>query len=341
VNVELSLETVTPMFLGGANQQPELRPASFRGALRHWYRALVGGAVGSDLNALRVAESKVFGDTEGSSPVRLRLRDTMNREFTFDLDKDSRGRQLRNGHNYLFYSTRLGDNRRVPFSPRQSRSQGIVTLTFSTRPGAYQGDRALQHSCASAWLLTHFGGLGTRSRRCGGSLQALEGSWPGLPDFPVTARNAAELQKIFQISLRQICALVGTAKTPSLDFDVIHPDVCRVWVIRGEFPWLTWKDAVEAIGTTMQTFRAAQGENRNELNSIFGLPIRHDPSPSLQRRASPLWLRVTKLASGEHVGVATLFKANFTAERREVGGGYTLIERFIQTFPVHLEVIYR
>jgi CRISPR-associated protein Cmr1 len=126
VNVELSLETVTPIFLGRADQQPELRPASFRGALRYWYRALVGGVVGSDLHALRVAESKVFGDTEGSSPVRLRLRDTMIRECTFDLDKDSRGRQLRNGHTYLFYSTRLRDNRRVPFSPRQSSASTVL-----------------------------------------------------------------------------------------------------------------------------------------------------------------------------------------------------------------------
>src|SRR5262249_4085858 len=30
--------------LGGVTQQSELRPASFRGALRYWYRALAGAA---------------------------------------------------------------------------------------------------------------------------------------------------------------------------------------------------------------------------------------------------------------------------------------------------------
>jgi CRISPR type III-B/RAMP module RAMP protein Cmr1 len=35
MKVLLTLETVTPLFLGGAEQQPELRPASVRGALRY------------------------------------------------------------------------------------------------------------------------------------------------------------------------------------------------------------------------------------------------------------------------------------------------------------------
>jgi CRISPR type III-B/RAMP module RAMP protein Cmr1 len=38
--VELTLETVTPLFLGGAEQQPELRPASVRGALRYCARRM-------------------------------------------------------------------------------------------------------------------------------------------------------------------------------------------------------------------------------------------------------------------------------------------------------------
>ena len=110
MKVELTLETVTPLFLGGVTQQSELRPASFRGALHYWYRALVGGVVGNDLSALRLAESKVFGNTEGSSPVTLRLRGAMRPMTTFDLDKDNRGNQLRNGHQYLRQNRRLKPN---------------------------------------------------------------------------------------------------------------------------------------------------------------------------------------------------------------------------------------
>jgi hypothetical protein len=63
--IDLALETVTPLFLGGADPRgdPELRPASFRGLLRFWFRALVTGVIGDgNLPTLREAEAAVFGD---------------------------------------------------------------------------------------------------------------------------------------------------------------------------------------------------------------------------------------------------------------------------------------
>jgi hypothetical protein len=51
---------------------------------------------------------------------------------------------------------------------------------------------------------------------------------------------------------------------------------------------------------------------------------------------------VTRLADKEntHVGLATLFKSDFKRGQHEVGGGYALIEQFVQTFPICLEVIF-
>jgi CRISPR-associated protein Cmr1 len=42
-NITVKLETVTPLFLGGAEPhgEPELRPPAFRGAMRHWLRVEV------------------------------------------------------------------------------------------------------------------------------------------------------------------------------------------------------------------------------------------------------------------------------------------------------------
>jgi CRISPR-associated protein Cmr1 len=41
--ITVKLETVTPLFLGGADPrgEPELRPPAFRGAMRYWLRAEV------------------------------------------------------------------------------------------------------------------------------------------------------------------------------------------------------------------------------------------------------------------------------------------------------------
>ncbi|MBK9462163.1 MAG: type III-B CRISPR module RAMP protein Cmr1 [Sphingobacteriales bacterium] len=41
--ITFTCETITPMFLSGANQDvPELRPPSIKGALRFWWRAMNG-----------------------------------------------------------------------------------------------------------------------------------------------------------------------------------------------------------------------------------------------------------------------------------------------------------
>ena len=45
--VTFDVQTVTPLFLAGADQATaELRAPSFRGEMRYWLRALVGGLVG-------------------------------------------------------------------------------------------------------------------------------------------------------------------------------------------------------------------------------------------------------------------------------------------------------
>jgi CRISPR-associated protein Cmr1 len=71
----VTLETVTPMFLAGANQEkPELRAPSFMGALRYWTRAALGGVLGdNNLEALKKAEEEVWGSTNGTGAVQIQL----------------------------------------------------------------------------------------------------------------------------------------------------------------------------------------------------------------------------------------------------------------------------
>jgi CRISPR-associated protein Cmr1 len=62
------LQVVRPLFLSGARQQEaELRPLSIRGALRFWFRAMMGGVVGGDVAKVRKLEAAVWGtETAGS-----------------------------------------------------------------------------------------------------------------------------------------------------------------------------------------------------------------------------------------------------------------------------------
>ena len=70
-SIQLRLETVTPMFLRGYdNKILELRPPPFKSLFRYWWRAAVG-----QINAdnLRAEESRLFGSTQGRSPLSIRI----------------------------------------------------------------------------------------------------------------------------------------------------------------------------------------------------------------------------------------------------------------------------
>ncbi|GAB4407644.1 MAG: hypothetical protein OHK0053_34270 [Microscillaceae bacterium] len=70
-NIIFTCETITPMFLSGADGQiPELRPPSIKGALRFWWRAMNGHL---DLKTLKEQESLIFGGTDGESGGRSKV----------------------------------------------------------------------------------------------------------------------------------------------------------------------------------------------------------------------------------------------------------------------------
>ncbi len=69
------LKVLTPMFMGGADPEgePELRPASIRGAMRFWFRAIAGAVTNKPEDVYRL-ESEVFGNTERKSKVVVRVK---------------------------------------------------------------------------------------------------------------------------------------------------------------------------------------------------------------------------------------------------------------------------
>ena len=67
----LNLETVTPMFLRGFdNEQLELRPPPFKALFRYWWRTVQDYTVRTDL---RDAEGGLFGNTNGRAPFSIRI----------------------------------------------------------------------------------------------------------------------------------------------------------------------------------------------------------------------------------------------------------------------------
>jgi len=342
--IRLQVETVTPLFLGGSNPRgdPELRASSFRGALRFWLRALLGGVLGDRPDEIFRQESEVFGSTEHASPVVVQVSHQNFQSIGYS--------QLQNhpGIAYLFFGarrTRSEPERKAIANDRH------FSCTFHLRAGV-QNPKALQAAAAALWLLTNLGGLGMRARKGGGNLRVVSTDWsdPSLPSLVLQVRTPEQLQIALQHGLHRLREWAAEAFDGSLSptfetqpaFDVLHPNWCSIAVVDREFA--NWSDALNEFGQAMQQFRrryepdysnvkaVLQGSNRLQpvQRAAFGLPIvfyfsSRGTSGTLEgeehdRRASPLLVRVTKLANGKYVLVLTRFRSLFlpTNERLQL-----------------------
>jgi CRISPR-associated protein Cmr1 len=147
--LSVPLETVTPLFLAGAEPRgaPELRPPAFRGALRYWLRAALGGVLGDDVSAVRQAEAAVFGSTDGASPVTVRLRHgPLPRPTPYERQR------LPSGRDDLYWS--MSESGRLERGNRQEAKRFYppgcaFTIDLSNRPGARATVSNLQQAAAS------------------------------------------------------------------------------------------------------------------------------------------------------------------------------------------------
>lgn len=139
-------------------------------------------------------------------------------------------------------------------------------------------------------------------------------------------------------------------------FDILHPNVCDIWVLSGQGgnSWRTSEDAIKGIGEAMRDFRSYRNPDHDNVRrwieqrvkiptverAAFGLPLpfRYSNggpadvvlgSNNHERRASPLCLRVSRLANGQYVGVAVLFHSEFL----EVGEDLKLQRSKARTSP--------
>jgi CRISPR-associated protein Cmr1 len=356
--LKVAMETVTPLFLGGAEPRgkSELRPPSFRGAMRYWLRALLAGVLGDDVKRVKEAEAAIFGSTEekwgGASAICIQVDHPPLKPQPFAKQRAQTikkyGREIKQptGRDYLYWS--MAEFRRRGLPARQFIPPGTpFTLTLRVRPGVSSGEAKMQEAVAALWLLMHLGGIGARSRRTAGSLAIVKPEQFGDLAFTLKGANtqqiANELGKgVSQV--RQMVREIHPAEPPDFQggksaFDVLHPQACKIWVLG---LWPSWERAVEGIGAAFRDFRTYRPPDHDNVakwlrgeeiptieRAIFGLPlpfryqkgpsgvVQGRPSPSdeaITRRASPLWLKVSKTKQGKFVGIATLFLSAFLPE---------------------------
>lgn len=318
--IQFNVQAITPLFMAGANQDiAELRVPSFRGEMRYWYRALAGGIVGTDVEGLKRVkelEKEVFGTTDHGSAVSIHLSNIKGtpREFTEPISERVEGKWQATGKGYLLWSMAQSGKPGRNFKPARryfppSTSFNIELATRGTE------EAGLQQATAAFWLLTNLGGVGSRSRRCAGSLSA-QIAQPAQKTISNAATDLSFKQVASVAALKQhLEDGIATARTlikpengqravHEAQFDALAKETCRIWILQDRgYPWNNVDDAMTAIGADLQWYRG--GIKPLEDRAIFGLPLKDVTNA---RRASPLLLRITQLQGNKYVGVAVLFK---------------------------------
>ncbi len=347
--VTFTLRVLTPLFLTGAEQTTaELRAPSFRGLMRYWHRALVGGLVGANtpsLERLKEAETALFGATNKGSAVAIKVSASSDKpkEFIEPISVRVGGNWQATGKGYLLWSmARSGKVEKGNLKPaRWYFPPGTsFRVTLSTRG---TDTTKLDLAISAFWLFTQLGSLGSRARRCAGSLtvQDIQGYHTTLPFEQAESTLELRLQleqgmkKVRENTQQALAALAQELlqQTPirQTEFDILAPGVCRIWILQDEQPWSSAEAAMTRIGEDLQQYRreVAPGQRK-----IFGLPL--PPLILNKRRSSPLLLRVAELQGKKYVGIAVLFK---TVSSDISLKDYQIIENWINTFRGKQEVM--
>ena len=306
------LKLVTPAFLAGASQQKDdcdLRPATLRGLLRWWWRTMHVAHL--DRASLKRLETAVWGDAQSGSPVRIAVDfikgeipwqhpDKRDRQFQQEhsLPRPNFGQQVTQGLFYASYGMAEKDRGTKKELRRWFRPAGSLwRVPLTARRGYFYKnkkapaiplslDLLIEQANAALWLLTRFGGAGSRSRKGFGSFDDIEVQGIGSID------DCIKVAKRF----RDACGLGGRqgypVDAPALEDALTMDDVATRW----EDPWY----ALDRTGMALQLFtKGLDSEKRIAL----GLPRRVGTGRNAQslragqidRHASPaLWSLATR-----------------------------------------------
>lgn len=314
------MEVVTPLFLSGADQtQAELRAPSIKGALRFWFRAMMGGIVGAENTAAIFAkEAELFGSTGGASHVAILAHQRGNANITpwdqlvGSLQWPASLGQLdpRQGMSYLGFSLKATRDRGARTCILPDRSQFELTM-IPRYPAASQS--GIQTVLASLWLATTLGGFGSRSRRGFGALRVVHGpAEKEVPPFVFAGRSPQDVGEFLTNGLaltkvvfqRAAEGASSAAAAPSADFCVLSPHYSEIVLLskqgRG---WGSWQEALGEVGWRLSEYR--KGIRPVKRREPFGLPIQ---GVSNVRNASPLMIKPIMLQPGSFCILLLSFK---------------------------------
>ena len=350
----LHYRIATPMFLGGENQQADatqFRNASFKGALRFWWRALNWGRClqaapqpMAALKELHQREGELFGlasDGKNSKQSQEQIHSELQGAVLKQPGMALKDVSYLLGQGLFHYEKGV---------TRTYLEGGNLTIRLNFKPGMAEAD--IQSVEQAAIALCLFGGLGSRARKGLGSLALHRLERPGQPvrEF-TTVKSIKDFIQALDFSAPADAPLSAFTQATRIDMSATAGKAL---------------DALTAIGNELQMYRGYGHHNprtnQHEVNgqkarqkfpedhhnvlaaiqgvrlerlperAVFGLPHNYrfstvkqgpkdfaltaiNPSPTGRdsdgRRASPLLVHIHPLQEGKFVAIQTLLPEIF------------------------------
>ncbi len=335
--IEAKFRIVTPMFLGGADQQAEdIRPSSVKGMLRFWWRALnwsrlrgVAGATDtSALSKLHDEEARLFGSaandkTGGQGVFLLSVKQQKITPHTW-LKVESQISYLLGMGLYHFKN-----------GVTRSSMAGEFSVALRFRDSAKQDERASVLSALQAFGL--LGGLGSRQRRGLGSVSMT--TIEGVEKFLIPSNRAVYGEQVNSLLANKMAALpvfsAFSAKSKMALLEKSNANEALKAVGDELGMYRGWGREEKVFGKRAERNftddhnnmdKAAKGESYPDVlpkRLIFGMPHNYrfssggsvsiqNTALKFQRRASPLFIHVHQFPQGESsLGVMLMLPAQF------------------------------
>ncbi|WP_457599995.1 type III-B CRISPR module RAMP protein Cmr1 [Hydrogenivirga sp.] len=183
------LEFITPAFIGGADpdKKAELRPASFVGLMRYWFRVIAGAFVSSTEELFKL-ESELFGNSEKAGKVWVRIiGNVQNSIKECQTWKISQNDARDFGKVYLGYGNILYVNfkkdkyvKKFPELYKLCKQRNFNKGNITVRPWLMKEQKAnlevmaprhhVEKVEALLFIISQIGAIGSRNRRGWGSL---------------------------------------------------------------------------------------------------------------------------------------------------------------------------
>jgi len=228
-----SVEVLTPMFLGGADGNGELRSPPFKNALRYWWRLTQGDTPGDQLLAKEQALFGGVNEDRNSNPEMKACRSLVDVVVTGDVKRATHGS-----------SAKLGSKKNSEAGGKSSVSLaaylGMGPVQFNGNYEKYPVLPGERFSLSVTWpkeqrdeildtlsMFSHFGALGARSRNGWGSVDLSSAS--------------VELR-----SIRQLHEKYGEEISRVLADNRKYPFKLGLMKIGAKRSWLLWEIASES-----------------------------------------------------------------------------------------------